>query len=125
VRIGDHCLLSWGAVITDSWLAPSTTLSQRRAAISASIAHPRRPLPAAALPRPVSVEDNSWVGFDAVVLPGVTLGRGCIVGSKTVISEDVPPYAVVAGFPARIIRMLDANDTHEVRDQARKLLAKK
>ncbi len=125
VRIGDNCLLSWGAVVTDSWLAPPTTLIQRRAAMRASIDNPRRPLPAAALSRPVNLEDNCWVGFDAVVLPGVTLGRGCIVGSKTVISEDVPPYAVVAGYPARIVRMLDADDTNEVRDKARKLSANK
>lgn len=53
-----------------------------------------------------------------IILPGVTLGRGCIVGSKTVIYEDVPPYAVVVGDPARIIRYLDSDDTEEQRAQA-------
>jgi len=59
-----------------------------------------------------------WVGFDSVILPGVTLGRGAVVGCKTVIAEDVPAYAVVVGDPARIVRRLDPDDTEKARAQA-------
>nr|MBA4158314.1 hypothetical protein [Gemmatimonadota bacterium] len=52
------------------------------------------------------------------VLPGVTLGQGCIVGSKTVVAADVPPYAIVVGDPARVVRILDPDDTEEARRQA-------
>jgi acetyltransferase-like isoleucine patch superfamily enzyme len=55
----------------------------------------------------VIIEDNAWVGFGAVILPGVTLGTGCVVGCKTIVAEDVPPYAIVAGDPPRIIRYLE------------------
>jgi acetyltransferase-like isoleucine patch superfamily enzyme len=58
----------------------------------------------------VCIEDNVWVGFDSVVMGGVTIGRGAIVGCKTVISEDIPPYAIVVGNPPRIIRFLEADD---------------
>jgi acetyltransferase-like isoleucine patch superfamily enzyme len=52
-----------------------------------------------------------WIGFDACVLPGVTIGEGSVVGAKSVVNENVPPYTVVAGNPARVIRQLDRNDS--------------
>ncbi|HVF48488.1 MAG TPA: acyltransferase [Pyrinomonadaceae bacterium] len=119
ISIGDHCLVAWGSVITDTWGdARSATLEARRASLSAAARDARRRLPPVCAPRPVTLEDNVWVGFDSVILPGVTLGRGCVVGCKTVIPQDVPPYAVVVGQPARIVRYLDADDTGEARARA-------
>jgi acetyltransferase-like isoleucine patch superfamily enzyme len=108
ITIGAHCFLAWGSVITDSWPGPEVSLRVRQAAMKAAAAHSQRYLPAAGIPRPVNVEDNAWIGFGAVILPGVTLGTGCVVGCKTVIAEDVPPYAVVVGEPPRIVRILDS-----------------
>jgi acetyltransferase-like isoleucine patch superfamily enzyme len=54
--------------------------------------------------RPVRIESWADVGTNAVILPGVTVGRGSIVGAGAVVTHDVPPYAVVAGVPARVIR---------------------
>ena len=119
VVIGNHCLLAWGSVITDSWFGMTgCSPGQRRSVLVSASEDPFRRLHSPAEPKPVTVEDNVWVGFGAVVLPGVTLGRGCIVGSKTIISEDVPPYAVVVGDPPRLIRYLDPDDTEEQRVQA-------
>jgi acetyltransferase-like isoleucine patch superfamily enzyme len=55
---------------------------------------------------PVVIEDDVWLGTNAVVLPGVTVGRGSIVGAGAVVTADVPPFSVVAGVPARLIRTL-------------------
>jgi acetyltransferase-like isoleucine patch superfamily enzyme len=118
VEIGEHCLLSWGVVITDNWLGAGSTRESRREALLATTRDPLRHPPAFAEPRPVVIEDNSWVGFDSVIMPGVTLGRGCIVGCKSIVYEDVPPYAVVAGDPARFIRQLDPDDTDDEREKA-------
>ena len=119
IEIGAHCLLAWGVVITDNWCGGRATRSERRDAVLATTRDPLRHPPSAGKPRPVVVEDNVWIGFDAVVLPGVRLGRGCIVGCKSVVHEDVPPYAVVGGDPARIIRAyLDPDDTDEARAKA-------
>lgn len=52
----------------------------------------------------VFIEDDSDIGINAVILPGVRVGRGAIVGAGAVVTEDVPPYAVVAGVPARVLR---------------------
>lgn len=125
IEIGDHCLIAWGSVITDTWCGRrSATLEARRAALRAAALDPARRLPPVAAPRPVVLEDNVWVGFDSVVLPGVTLGRGSVIGCKTVISEDVPPCAVVVGQPARVVRYLDPDDTEETRARALAELAR-
>jgi acetyltransferase-like isoleucine patch superfamily enzyme len=119
IEIGSHCLIAWGTVLTDTWwgLRGSTAEARRRVLAAAASDPLRRMLPIAA-PQPVILEDNSWVGFDVVILPGTRLGRGSVVGSKTVVDGNVPPYAVVVGNPARIVRYLSADDTDEVRQRA-------
>ncbi|MGY1631530.1 acyltransferase [Geodermatophilus sp. SYSU D01186] len=56
---------------------------------------------------PVRVERGAWLGQNAVVLPGVVIGRGAVVGANSVVSRDVPPRTVAVGAPARIVRSLD------------------
>ncbi len=56
--------------------------------------------------RAVVVEDDAWLGQNVVLLPGVTVGRGAVVGANSVIREDVPPRCVVAGAPGRVVRRL-------------------
>ena len=53
---------------------------------------------------PIVIEDNVWIGAHATILPGVTLGRSSIIGAGSVVTKDVPPYAIVAGVPAKILR---------------------
>jgi acetyltransferase-like isoleucine patch superfamily enzyme len=54
---------------------------------------------------PVRLEDGCDIGVGAVILPGVTVGRGAQVGAGAVVTRDVPPLAIVAGSPARVLRM--------------------
>lgn len=119
VTIGNHCLIAWGSVITDSWASFETaTIEKRREILRRAADDSARCLLSVDAPLPVVLEDNVWVGFDSVILPGVRLGRGSIVGCKTIISEDVPPYAVMVGNPARLIRYLEPDDTEENRQKA-------
>lgn len=50
------------------------------------------------------VEDNVWIGARVIILPGIRIGRDAIIGAGAVVTKDVPPYAIVAGNPARIVR---------------------
>lgn len=60
---------------------------------------------------PVTICDDTWIGCNAIILKGVTIGRGAIVGAGAVVTKDVPPYAIVGGNPARIIRYRWDKDT--------------
>lgn len=53
---------------------------------------------------PVVLEDYVWIGTAAIIMPGITLGKGCVVAAGSVVTKDVPPYAIVGGNPARFIR---------------------
>jgi acetyltransferase-like isoleucine patch superfamily enzyme len=118
VTIGAHCLLAWGSVVTDTWTSAGGSDGARRALLRAAAADPGRHPGAVEPPRPVLLEDNVWLGFDSVVLPGVTLGRGAIVGCKTLVTADVAPYEVVVGNPMRVVRRLAPDDTPEARERA-------
>jgi acetyltransferase-like isoleucine patch superfamily enzyme len=53
--------------------------------------------------KPVVIKDNAWIGFNATVLKGVTIGKGAVVGACSVVTKDVPDGAIVIGNPAKII----------------------
>lgn len=61
----------------------------------------------------IVVGDDVWIGQCAIILSGVTLGQGCVVGAGAVVAKDVPPYAIVAGNPARIIKYRFEGDALE------------
>ncbi len=54
--------------------------------------------------RPIVIEDDVWIGQRAIILPGVTIGTGCIVGAGAVVTKSFPPYSVIGGNPAKIIK---------------------
>lgn len=54
--------------------------------------------------KPVIIEENVWVGSHVLITPGVSIGEGAVIGMGAVLTKDVPPYAVVGGNPAKIIK---------------------
>ncbi len=54
---------------------------------------------------PIILGDNSWIGTGAIIMDGVKIGKGAIVGAGAVVTKDVPDYAIVAGVPAKILRV--------------------
>ena len=58
--------------------------------------------------RPVRVGDGAWLGAACVLLPGVTVGEGCVVAAGAVVAEDLPPHGLYGGVPARLIRELES-----------------
>lgn len=62
----------------------------------------------------VQIEDNVFVGARSVIVNGVTLGRGCVVGTNSVVTKDVPPNAIVAGSPAKVVGHRGSGDVTEL-----------
>ncbi|ACM23150.1 2,3,4,5-tetrahydropyridine-2-carboxylate N-succinyltransferase-related protein [Thermotoga neapolitana DSM 4359] len=73
--------------------------------------------------KPVVIEDEVVVGANAVILEGVTVGKGSVVAAGAVVTKDVPPYTVVAGVPARVIKQIDEKTKEKTRivDELRNL----
>lgn len=109
IEIGDHALISWNTVFLDSYRAAVNPRQRRRQLEKVPGSEPRRVI-ADAPTRPVRVGRNVWIGFDCCLLPGVTIGDGSIVGARSVVAQDVPPYTIVAGNPARVIRQIENDE---------------
>ncbi len=58
---------------------------------------------------PVRIEDNAWLSYRAVVLPGVTVAEGAVVAAGAIVTKDVPRYSVAAGVPARVVAPRNKN----------------
>jgi acetyltransferase-like isoleucine patch superfamily enzyme len=115
-------MFAWGVVVSDVWPATGSSIAERRAAIRAASTGCRFRVPAAQPPRPILIDDNVWVGFNSVIMPGVTIGRGAVIGANTVVSRDVEPYTVVVGNPPVVVRRLPATDSPEALRSARDAL---
>lgn len=109
IAIGKYVMVAWGAVIYDNYLASDLDSKARADILTTQAMLENREMPFSGS-SPIKIEDNVWIGFDAVVKPGTTIGRGSIIGSKSVVSGNIPPYSVVVGNPGRIIKILEPTD---------------
>ncbi len=67
---------------------------------------------------PIKIDSDVWIGANAVILPNVTIGRGSVIGSNSVVTKNVDPYTIVAGVPAKVIKhRFDKSQT----DKAKKI----
>ncbi len=106
IRIGDRVLISHNVNIHDSDSHPMDA-AERHAQFVEIVrrGHPRA-MPAIRS-APVVIGDDAWLGFNSVVLKGVTIGTGAVVAAGAVVTRDVPPWSVVAGNPATVVRSLE------------------
>ena len=65
--------------------------------------------------KPIRIEDEVWIGGGAILLPGVTIGRGSVIGAGAVVTRDIPPYCVAVGNPCRVIKKINKVFPHEVK----------
>ena len=108
IEIGDHVLISWNVVIMDTYRTSADPMVRRR--LMQRFWREQVEPDDAAQTRAVRIGHAAWIGFDSIVLPGVTIGDGAVIGCRSVVATDVPPYTVAAGNPARIIRSLPRGD---------------
>ena len=60
--------------------------------------------------KPVVIEDRSWVGLNSIILKGIRIGEGAVVSAGSVVTKNVPPYTVVGGNPAKILKRIIKNN---------------
>lgn len=106
IEIGSHCLLAWNVGIADSDFHPIAAAQRRLDAEALAPYYRNRPERPPLHTAPVRIHDNVWIGMNAVVLKGVTIGENAIVAAGSVVSRDVPADVVVAGNPARVVKQL-------------------
>ena len=111
IRFGAHCCVNYNCVILDC--APVTFGDNVYVAPNCGFYTAGHPLDAATrnldleFARPITVEDDVWIGGGVSVLPGVTIGRGSVVGAGSVVTRDVPAGVVAAGNPCRVLRAVE------------------
>lgn len=88
IEIGDRTMIATHTVLTSLGHDPDST-SMHTTLASA----------------PIRLANDVWIGANAIVLPGVTIGEQAVVAAGAVVCSDVPPYSIVAGVPARVVRM--------------------
>jgi len=106
IEIGSYCLISWNVGIADSDFHPLEPALRRIDAMAISPYSNPRPERPEISTRPVKIGDNVWIGMNAVILKGVTIGDNSVVAAGSVVSKSIPANVVVAGNPAVIVKEL-------------------
>lgn len=117
IDIGDDVNIAWAVTVTDhnahsvDWAKRASDTGRARADYLAhggnvSVSKDWSNVGIA----PVVIADRAWIGFNAIILKGVTVGEGAVVGAGSVVTKDVPPNTIVAGNPARVVRELRAEE---------------
>ena len=104
IELGDDVVISWGVTVVDH-NSHSVNWSERRNDILDWKAG--RKDWSAVRRGAVVIRDRAWIGFNVMILKGVTIGEGAVVGAGAVVTRDVPDYAIVAGNPAQVVRTLE------------------
>ena len=105
VYININCTFLDGGLITignDCLIGPNVQILTINHAVS-----PEARLDKANFTSPVTIEDNVWIVAGAIILPGVSIGKGAVIGAGSVVTKDVPSNTLFAGNPARYIRDID------------------
>jgi acetyltransferase-like isoleucine patch superfamily enzyme len=107
IEIGDDVMISWGVTVVDH-NSHSVSFSHRANDVinwrvgKKDWTHVKV--------APVIIGDKVWIGLNALILKGVTIGEGAVVGAGAVVTKDVPAWTIVGGNPARIIREIDVGE---------------
>lgn len=113
IKFGNNILVAWGATFYDHDSHSLDYLERRediRNALSDFNNHKGNYLKnknwSIVNSKPITIGDDTWIGTEALILKGVTIGKGAIVGAHSVVTKDVPPFTVVAGNPAKVVKEL-------------------
>jgi acetyltransferase-like isoleucine patch superfamily enzyme len=107
VEIGNDVMIAWGVTIVDH-NSHSVRYSERKGDTEKWLLGTKDW--ASVKIAPVRIEDKAWIGFEAAILKGVTIGEGAIVAARAVVTKSVSAWTLVAGNPAKVVRELSADE---------------
>ncbi len=111
ITIGDNVLIAHGVTIIDNDSHEIDYLKRADSYRNLIVkGHPKQIGEVKAAP--IIIEDYAWISYGVAILKGVKIGKGAIIGAHSVVTHDVPPFCMVAGNPARIIRRLATEEPH-------------
>ena len=98
VEIGDHCMFANHCFVTDA---------------NHRFDDPDKPITWQGFTSkgPTRVGDNVWCGAGVVITSGVTVGERCVIGANSVVTQDIPPFSIAAGAPAKVLKTVDYEKT--------------
>lgn len=108
LEIGDDVMISWNVTIVDH-NSHSLKFSERCMDVEMNAFQDVKLWDTIKI-SPVKIKNKSWIGFGCSLLKGVTVGEGAVVGANSVVTKDVPPWTIVAGNPATVIREIPASE---------------
>lgn len=95
LKIGKHCQIGFNTIFSNSMHVLASDFIGKRPSIDA---------------KPITIEDYVWVACNVTILGGVTIHKGAVVAAGSLVNKDIPPNAVVAGVPAKIIKYTEVNN---------------
>jgi acetyltransferase-like isoleucine patch superfamily enzyme len=107
IEIGDDVLIAWGVTIIDH-NSHSISFSHRSEDVvnwrvgKKDWTHVKT--------SPIKISNKVWIGFNSIILKGVSIGEGAVIGAGSVVTKDVLPWTIVAGNPAHLIRRIPDNE---------------
>lgn len=107
ITIGNDVMISWGVTIVDH-NSHSVRFSEREKDVLDWRENKKDW--STVNTAPVVIGDKAWLGFNSIILKGVTVGEGAVVGAGSVVTKDVAPWTIVGGNPARVIRELSEDE---------------
>lgn len=115
IEIGSDVMFSWGCTVSDNnshsliWKHRKNDVLDWKKGVDENIIGKYKDWSHVKESK-VTIKDKVWIGFNAIILKGVTIGEGAIVGAGSVVTKDVPDWTIVAGNPAKIIREIPDNE---------------
>lgn len=112
ISIGNHVTIAWGCTIYDhnshslDFLERQRDMDRQLDDFRAGKSFISSKDWSVVKSRPIVIENNVWIGFNSIILSGVTIGEGAIIGAKSVVRDNVEPWTIVAGNPAVVVKRL-------------------
>lgn len=108
ITIGNNVLISHNVNIHDTNSHPLDLIDRRKDYLE-MIHNGHAKVNMNVVTKPIKIEDDVWIGFNVIILKGVTIGKGAIIGAGSVVTKDIPSFSLAIGNPAKVVKKLMTN----------------